>query len=341
MKRRVFIVSVPIIIIAILGAVLLAWSTGATPRISAGIEDSERFVKVIENEDVSAWINGHIHSNHEKEDTRVDKWGTTFIDAGSIHDVKALFGDKRYSESLFMVFENGSKEVVVRSRNHSKREWNKNLENKFSFRLNSPFNYHKENLKVQIFCDVQPETEKQWKIFENSLDDSKNAMDANAYLFLGDAVNHGAEKDFEKFVKYLENSHIPLENFYALAGNHDFSPYMTGDLSNYENYIVEKTETKEKIKYTIDIGNVEFLLLGDEKPGVGTEIGENTFDWWRKKLEKAPENINQITLTHAPVVGTVAGSEIEDYLSGKQLFFVIIGIIIILGIGLIISTEVS
>ncbi len=338
MEKKVIVAVVPLIVLLMVGSIVVAWQSGFMPEIPVGVVEDDRFVEVFEEEDLDAWIAGHIHSDHQREETTVEKWDTFFADAGSIEADET----DRYAESLYMIFENGSREVTVKSRNHTLEEWNHELEDDYSFELGEPFEYEEENLKVWVKCDIQAVTEKEWDIYENSIYDANEVMDPDFSLILGDLVDHGAEEEFERFLEYLEKTMLPLENHYALAGNHDFGPsYFTGDLANYEEYIVEKTATKEKLTYSIERGNLQFLILSDERPGVGGYISDESFEWWREEIEEAPEDLNQITLAHHPIEGTVAGSEIEDYVLSMNLVFAIIGLIILMGIGALIGHRVS
>lgn len=285
--------------------------------------DNQQFAKVLEDENVSLWIHGHTHCLHSLPDTRVDRWGTTFIDDGSIQPPDE-------SESLLLIFRENKRKVIVKSRDHFNRVWNK-LENKFSFELDHPFE-GKPELRVWVWSDSQPVTSANWGALERAIVDA-NDMQVDFCLLGGDLVDHG--EDFEKFKEYLKKSDIPLDNFYSLAGNHEYYPYFTGDLSNYRNKI------RDNIRYAIKRGNLLFIFMSDEQPGAPGEIGDDTFEWWENLVEHN-QNINIITLTHQPLRGTTreAATGIESYYF-KGVLYGIVVLTALLGTGAIISVEVS
>ncbi len=289
--------------------------------------NSQRFTEELEDSNVSAWFSGHVHSRHSAENVRVDQGGVAFINNGSIIKVP---------ESLFMIFENGKKKVTVKSRNHSTGEWNENLENKFSFYLNENFRYREENLIVWSFCDVQPNNERDWELFENTIRDVNNLdIEPDMALVLGDLVDDGAENDLKRFKKYFENTDIPWENLYSLTGNHDFNPFFTGDLNNYKNII------QEDLNYRIKRGNLNFVFMSDTGTGVTGHISDNVFEWWRAMV-KDKEN-NYITLTHQPLVGTTRSSVTRmGWLTSSARFLgIVLPNLVLIAIGLLVAIGTS
>lgn len=330
MRRLFFTLLVFGLTLGAFSSIFLVWGAGLLPPISGGIIESQRFSSVMKNENTVAWFNGHIHSEHHLEGTRVDKWGTVFIDDGSITDKP---------ESLFLIFENGSEKVIVKSRNHEEGKWN-NLENKLSFYLNHPFelpaNWNKDNLIIWMWSDSQPVEEKDWKNLEKVIEDVDNQkMQPDMALVLGDIVDHGAIEDYKKMRNYLDNSKLPIENFYELAGNHDFGPYFTGTHKNYQ----QKLEND--LKYTVKRGNVLFILMSDEHQGATGFLSDNTFNWWKDIVKDKQKNNNIITLTHQPIQGTTRGSEASILSFLKSNLFVVLPIIIPLGMSIIIAYESS
>lgn len=294
MNKPLFTLMVLGLMLVPIGSIFLAEGIDVLPPIAGRrIVDSQRFVDVLKEENVVAWLHGHIHSEHSMQGTQVEKWGTKFIDDGSINE---------NPESLLLLFENGEKRVEVKSRDHSKSEWNEL--DKFSFYLDRPFRWsgEGENLKVWVWSDSQPTNEDQWKRLEKVIEDTDENIKPHISLVLGDLVDHGAEEEFKKIRGYLDNSEIPLENFYELAGNHEFGPYFTGNLSNYQRYI------ENDLRYNHRIGNVLFVFIGDEKPGSPGNISDETFEWWRNVVESNQENYNIITLAHHPLAETTRGA---------------------------------
>src|SRR3972149_4458911 len=95
------------------------------------IKDSKRFTEVLEKYRVDIWLSGHVH---------VPQWfpyvvgreerynGTMFINVAGIRP-EAL--GLKQSESRIMIFVCGSSKVLLKSRNHTEREFNKELETVF------------------------------------------------------------------------------------------------------------------------------------------------------------------------------------------------------------------
>jgi len=92
------------------------------------IHNSERFEKVLQKEKVALWVSGHSHLPQAisgPATANKDLGGTFFINVGSIDDVSLLD-----SESRFFYFHDGSDVVWIRSRNHTKRLFNTDLDMK-------------------------------------------------------------------------------------------------------------------------------------------------------------------------------------------------------------------
>lgn len=90
------------------------------------IHDSKRFEDVLQNEKVALWVSGHSHLSHGFSGTvtmRKNLGGTYFVNVSSISDESFLD-----SESRFFFFKTGSDVVWMRSRNHSKKSFNTNLD---------------------------------------------------------------------------------------------------------------------------------------------------------------------------------------------------------------------
>ncbi len=329
-KKPIFTLMILSLMLLPIGSIMLAGESNILPPLSTGaIVDSERFTNVLKEENVDAWIYGHIHSEHSMEKVQVEKWGTKFIEDGSINEKP---------ESLLLIFEKGEEFVKVKSRDHSEGEWN-NLD-KFSFRLKYPFTWDKgkENLRVWVWSDSQPTNERDWERLESAIEDADENIRPDISLVPGDLVDHGAEEEFRKIKKYLDNSELPLENFFETAGNHEFEPYFTGDHSNYQKYI------ENDLIYNMNIGNLLFIFMRDERPGTPGNIGDETFQWWEGLVKNNQENFNIITLSHHPPAKTTRGSygkaSVLD-LWNAEISFLVYFLIVVIALSPAIAYEVS
>jgi predicted phosphodiesterase len=95
------------------------------------IKESERFTQVLEKYKVDVWLSGHLHLPHwlAGNINRAEEYnGTIFINLGGI---RTELGGLKPSESRILTFTCGSDEVLIRSRNHSKQEYNPNFDTVF------------------------------------------------------------------------------------------------------------------------------------------------------------------------------------------------------------------
>jgi|GEM_PF-2005641 len=288
LKRILFALLALGMILTAIGSLFAMENSGSLRPAGGSIENSQRFIEVLEKENVDAWFQGHLHSPPQTIDTRVDKWGTTFIDTGCIRD--------NPPESFVVFLENNKEKVVVKSRNHENREWN-NLENKFSSTLTNP--YRGKDLKIWVLSDMQPSSPKEWKNFQKAIKDANQNLKPDLAIIPGDLVTYGSKDQFKKFKNYIENLNVPRENIYTIAGNHDLT-YETGT-KNYRNLI------ENRLYYSIKRGNITFTLMSDEKmTDLWGTISDNTFEWWKKIVQT--DNNNIITVTHEPLEGTTRGT---------------------------------
>ena len=95
------------------------------------IKDSKRFTEVLEKYRVDIWLSGHVHVPQWFPNVvgKSEKYnGTMFINVAGIRP-EAL--GLKQSESRIMIFVCGSNKVLLKSRNHTEREFNKELETVF------------------------------------------------------------------------------------------------------------------------------------------------------------------------------------------------------------------
>lgn len=94
--------------------------------------DSERFTDVLREYNVDLWLSGHLHLPHSVMNSTVTKdeyGGTDFIHISSIRP--EMWGFKE-SESRVLTFVCGSDKVLVRVRNHEKRDYVPHLDEVFT-----------------------------------------------------------------------------------------------------------------------------------------------------------------------------------------------------------------
>ncbi|HSE84573.1 MAG TPA: metallophosphoesterase, partial [Thermodesulfobacteriota bacterium] len=109
------------------------------------IKESERFTEVLKKYKVDIWLSGHLHLPHwlSGNINRVEEYTeTVFINLGGI---RTELGGLKPSESRVLTFTCGSDEVLIRSRDHSKGEYNSNFD--AVFRLSKE--YECESLLVR------------------------------------------------------------------------------------------------------------------------------------------------------------------------------------------------
>ncbi len=95
------------------------------------IKDSKRFTDVLEKYRVDIWLSGHVHIPQwfPNDVGKSEKYnGTMFINVAGIR--KEALGLKQ-SESRIMIFECGSDKVLLKSRNHTEKDYNEGLETVF------------------------------------------------------------------------------------------------------------------------------------------------------------------------------------------------------------------
>lgn len=95
------------------------------------IRESERFAEVLKNYKVDMWLSGHLHLSHGLPGNinKVDNYnGTIFINLSGIRT--ELWGIKD-SESRIITFICGSDEALIMSRNHTDRDYTKELDAMF------------------------------------------------------------------------------------------------------------------------------------------------------------------------------------------------------------------
>jgi len=115
-------------------------------------------------------------------------------------------------------------------------------------------------------------------------------------LVLGDITKSGAAEELDSFLAVREQSGVAT--WFTLAGNHE---YGKNGIREYEQKI------RSSKPYCVVAGNIAWLMLSDEKPGVAGELSDVTLSWLEQKLTEHKDKII-IVCSHQLVYGTVEGS---------------------------------
>ncbi|MFH0781884.1 MAG: metallophosphoesterase [Pseudomonadota bacterium] len=102
---------------------------------SRQIKGSERFEKVLKGAGVAVWASGHVHLPQGLPGTvsiQKELGGTCFVNVSSIDT-----GPFMSSQSRFLIFEDGSDQLLIRSRNHSTGRFDEELD--IFLHLDKPF----------------------------------------------------------------------------------------------------------------------------------------------------------------------------------------------------------
>ena len=155
-------------------------------------------------------------------------------------------------------------------------------------------------LKLWCFGDIQPLNAGHWTDFDNVITDILN-IPFDFSLVVGDIVDNGqTTADFVTYLTALRNANNPRNDFYHLAGNHDYQS--NGTLDNYKEHM------DNEHRYTLKIGNILIIVMSDEVQSVGGDISVETFDWW-ENLVVNNQDKNIIVVSHQPLFATTLGSD--------------------------------
>ncbi len=142
-------------------------------------------------------------------------------------------------------------------------------------------------LVLWALSDIQPKNESQRWHLEKAIDDVNTRLSfAKIAIVAGDIVHHRqSENDFKWYLAARKKSKVP--HWYEIAGNHDMK-----DEKNYRKYI------GDTLHYSVEVGNALILFMSDEDRFPPQKISDETFRWWKKKVEENQDRII-ITVTHA------------------------------------------
>ncbi len=146
---------------------------------------------------------------------------------------------------------------------------------------------HRQEFILWALSDIQPKNSSQRWHLEKAIEDiNQNFTEVTAAIVAGDIVHHRESKD--DFIWYLSaKSKSKVPHWFEIAGNHDMK-----DEKDYRKYI------GEKLHYSVTVGNILMLFMSDEDRFPAQKISDETFQWWKRKVEKNQDRII-ITITHA------------------------------------------
>jgi len=154
-------------------------------------------------------------------------------------------------------------------------------------------------LVLWAFGDTQPTDPCDWAILDAVIADM-GSIPFECAIVVGDIVDDGeTAADFDTFLTAILAGNNRREDFFCIAGNHDWQN--DGTLDNYKEAI------NNRPNYTVLMGNIFIIFMSDEQDSVIGEISNETFRWWEQQvMENQDKNI--ITVTHAPLYTTTTGS---------------------------------
>ncbi len=145
----------------------------------------------------------------------------------------------------------------------------------------------RDTLAVWALSDIQPARTSQRSHFEDAIADiNEAAPSASLGIVAGDIVHHKDSGSVYKW--YLESrAKAKIRHWFEIPGSHD-----TNDIENYRKYI------RKPAHYSVRLGNLLMLFMGDEGDGPRQRISDMTFRWWQEMVANNQDRII-ITVTHA------------------------------------------
>ena len=119
-------------------------------------------------------------------------------------------------------------------------------------------------------------------------------------MVLGDIAHKAKEEEYQDYIKLRDAS--ALKTWYEIAGNHEYS----GKSSEVYQKLIRKIDP-----YTVVRGNLVWICISDEKPGVQGDLTDGTCDWMEAELEKHKDK-NIIVCSHQGVKDTTYNTEKKD-----------------------------
>jgi len=148
-------------------------------------------------------------------------------------------------------------------------------------------------LTIWALSDIQPKNVSQRSHFVKAISDvNANVRNVDFAIVAGDLVQKTTRESYGWYLDTRAGSYI--KEWYEIAGNHDLKPdggTLFRELINGDGH------------YSFTKGNVLFILMSDEQKGSPTEIGTDTFNWWKSLVEGNQDKII-VVVTHAPLEGS-------------------------------------
>lgn len=180
------------------------------------------------------------------------------------------------------------------------------------------------DLQVILLADLQPDANSngpdQWITCKQIISEIPIYFSqANHMIFAGDIVDRGHPSSTEQasdtapFVRFsdmkeeLDATGLIYE---TIPGNHDhdYRPWFrprTGEANNNVS-LWEYRKVFGATQKIFDVGNIRFLMMGDEESNTAGVISPATHAWWLDEMARASqENMSVITVTHQSLEGTV------------------------------------
>jgi predicted phosphodiesterase len=152
---------------------------------------------------------------------------------------------------------------------------------------------NQEGLRIWVLSDIQPRDKSDRIHFEKAIQDiNHNIKDIDLAIVAGDIVNRTKEDTFKWYIDVKHNSYI--KEWYEIAGNHDLKS---------DRGVLYKEKLNKYFYYKIEINNILFLFMSDEKRGKSTFISDDTFSWWKELVTNNQDKIIFV-ITHAPLNGS-------------------------------------
>jgi predicted phosphodiesterase len=190
-------------------------------------------------------------------------------------------------ESRVMYLTNGSREVLIRCRING--AW----ADEYNTTLFLPYVYTGASKAIWLISDTHcVNTDNR----DNLIDAISDIGSIPDYVFhLGDMVQLGENTQLDYYLAAKATS--SYGDWYEIPGNHDDNPFQSGDFTNWKTKL-----GYSDLNYTLDIGNVHFIFLG-ELTGVPGELSSDTITFLESELSGNTDK-NLIVLTHHGVYDT-------------------------------------